>query len=92
MKKTILPFGAHLACAALSISLIFAGCSKHDSQNNPADDADDDRLPATEFTVATANGFAAGIWVPARSMLSRTKRSLAPIPAQVLLVAYGFQA
>ena len=60
MKKTILPFGAHVACAALSISLIFAGCSKHDSQNNPAGDADDDRLPSTEFTVATANGFAAG--------------------------------
>jgi pectate lyase len=60
MKKTILPFGAHVACAAISISLIFAGCSKHDSPNDPAGNTDDDRLPATEFTVATANGFAAG--------------------------------
>src|SRR5688500_19018868 len=60
MKKTILPFGAHLACAALSISLIVAGCSKHDSSNDQRGDADNDRLPSTEFTVATANGFAAG--------------------------------
>lgn len=61
MKKTIPPFGAYFACAALSISLLIAGCQKNNSLDEPQnDDATNDRAAQSEFTVATSNGFAAG--------------------------------
>ena len=55
----MLPLGALFAGAALSACLVISGCNKHDTVNDPSD-ATDDRTVTPEFTVATANGFAAG--------------------------------
>ncbi|THU39303.1 pectate lyase [Niastella caeni] len=60
MKKTILPFGAVFAGATLSIALLIASCSKNDKTDDQQDTDEGDRIASTEFTVATANGFAAG--------------------------------
>jgi pectate lyase len=59
MKRTMLPLGALFACAALSACLVISGCNKHDTVTD-ATDAVDDRTVTPEFTVATANGYAAG--------------------------------
>jgi pectate lyase len=59
MKKTDLPFGALIVCATLSIGVMLSGCNKQDSVSDPQND-DSERTATTEFTVATANGFAAG--------------------------------
>jgi len=61
MKKTILPFGALFAGAALSFALLIVSCNKNDAVSDPQDsDASGDRNAITEFTVAASNGFAAG--------------------------------
>jgi pectate lyase len=60
MKKTMLPSGALIVCATLSISLLLTACNKQDTLNDPQDTADEERAATPEFTVATANGFAAG--------------------------------
>jgi pectate lyase len=61
MKKTILPCGALIVCTTLSISLLVTACNKHDKPGDqPDNDANSERTATTEFTVATANGFAAG--------------------------------
>ncbi|MBO9204424.1 MULTISPECIES: pectate lyase family protein [Niastella] len=59
MKKTILPFGALFTGATLSVGLLMVSCNKNG--NEPQDsDLSGDQTATTEFTVATANGFAAG--------------------------------
>jgi len=60
MKKTIMPSGALIVCATISISLLLTHCNKHDTGNDSPDNVDGERIATTEFTVATANGFAAG--------------------------------
>jgi pectate lyase len=60
MKRTILPFGALIVCATLYAGLIVTGCNKQDALSDPQDATDGERTATTEFTVATANGFAAG--------------------------------
>ena len=54
MKKTILPFGA-----LLSVGLLMVSCNKNGNEPQNSD-APGDGAATTEFTVATANGFAAG--------------------------------
>src|SRR5688572_17215472 len=58
MKKTMLPLGALIVCATFSIGVL-SGCNKQDAISDPQNE-DSERTPTTEFTVATANGFAAG--------------------------------
>jgi pectate lyase len=61
MKRTILPFGALIVCAALSFSVLTTGCQKNDSPDQQESDVPSgERTANAEFTVATANGFAAG--------------------------------
>ncbi|OQP58293.1 hypothetical protein A3860_08220 [Niastella vici] len=60
MKKTIMPSRALIVCAKLSISLLLTHCNKHDTLSDPSSNGDGERIATTEFTVATANGFAAG--------------------------------
>src|SRR5687767_2169420 len=62
MKKTILPIGALIVCATISISVFTTACNKNDSLKDQQDPeiSSDERAANTEFTVATANGFAAG--------------------------------
>lgn len=60
MKKAIMPSGALIVCATISISLLLTNCNKHDTLNDPSNTGDGERIATTEFTVATANGFAAG--------------------------------
>ena len=61
MKKTILPKGALQVCTMIAICLALTNCSKNDGTPNDADNEDPEfRSALTEFTVATANGYAAG--------------------------------
>ncbi len=60
MKKTILPIGALIVCATISISVLTAGCQKNTASDQQAPDGSSNENVNTEFTVATANGFAAG--------------------------------
>lgn len=58
MKRTILPFGALAVCATITISVFTTGCQKSSLQDKQFPGGES--AVTTEFTVATANGFAAG--------------------------------
>jgi pectate lyase len=62
MKRTILPFGASIVCASLSICLIISGCNKKGSTNDQQDSdaSSEQRVANSEFILSTANGYAAG--------------------------------
>lgn len=57
-----MPFGALFAGAALSAVLIIAGCNKQETITDASDAgvSGEERAPASEFIIRTANGFAAG--------------------------------
>lgn len=62
MKRTILPFGASIACATFSFALIISGCNKKGSINDQqgSDASSEGRAANSEFIISTSNGFAAG--------------------------------